>query len=71
MQTFTLISLISNIILGVLVLGISYPRIKNTVKEWGESRKKQKENKKQLENARLVKLVRQEVIKYLEELKKG
>lgn len=68
MYTFQ-ISLITNVILGILVLRLIYPKAKQVYLKQKKLRETLRDKRRQMESARLVKTIRIEVRKYLEELK--
>lgn len=65
MQTLPIISLITNVALMITVLSLVLPKVKQHIRE----KKKRRENLSKLERANLVKTIRTEVRRYLEELK--
>jgi len=67
MQTFEIVSLVANVLLAITVL---YLMFSGKVIQYIQKRKKIRENKANLERARLVKTIREEVRRYLEELQK-
>lgn len=68
MYTFQ-ISLITNVILGILVLRLIYPKAKQVYLKQKKLKETLRDKRRQMESARLVKTIRIEVRKYLEELK--
>jgi hypothetical protein len=70
MQTLSLISLVVNIVLGITVLSLIYPKGIQYYRNYKKHRERKGEQRRQAENARLVKTIRTEVRKYLEELQK-
>lgn len=67
MSTLQIVSLIANIILGITLL---YVVFSGKVISYIKSIKKRREKRANLERARFVKDVREEVRRYLEELQK-
>lgn len=61
MQTFQIISLIANLVLGVTILVLFYPRLRKHIED-------KRSKRQQLSNARFVKQIRTEVRRYLQEL---
>jgi hypothetical protein len=64
------LSYLANIVLGGIVLLYFYPQVKQSYTKYKKHRETQRDKRRQLENARLTKVVRQEVRRYLEELQK-
>lgn len=67
MSTLEIISIVSNIVLGISLL---YVMFSNKAIQYINQRKKRREKQANLERARFVKDVREEVRRYLEELQK-
>ena len=67
MSTFEIVSIVGNIILAITLL---YVLFSSKAIQYIQKIKKRRETKANLERARLVKLVREEVRRYLEELQK-
>lgn len=65
MQTLPIISITANVILAITLL---YVMFSSKAIEYIQKRKKRRESKANLERARLIKTIREEVRRYLEEL---
>lgn len=67
MQHVQIVSIVANVVLGITLL---YVMFSSKAIEYINKRKKYRETKANLERARLVKTIREEVRRYLEELQK-
>jgi hypothetical protein len=67
MSTLQLFSIVTNIVLGITLL---YVVFSSKAIQYINKLKKRRENKANLERARLIKTIREEVRRYLEELQK-
>jgi flagellar biosynthesis/type III secretory pathway M-ring protein FliF/YscJ len=70
MSTLQIVSIVANVILAITVLSFIYPKVIQSYTKYKKQRERKGEQRRQAENARLVKTIRTEVRRYLEELQK-
>ena len=69
MYNVQIISIVANVVLGITVLSLISPKMIQSYKDYKKQRETRRDKVRQANNARLVKTIRTEVRRYLEELK--
>jgi len=71
MSTLQIVSIIANVVLTITVLSLVIPKGMLSYRSWKKRREVKREQQRNAEKARLIKLIRKEVENYLDELRNG